>query len=371
MALVAIVHNHPIHYQHLLFCELAKTGLDFEVLFTAASGGSRIEAPLPLNNEYLYSIAYSGSYEEAPGIRTARFVWKTLDRIRPTVVIISGYSDIAAWTAWIWACLHRVKKILWAESNVFDHPRSAWKEFPKRVFVRGCDCSHVYGTSSLQYIEMLGMPRSRIRTKRAVANTALFLNASDPIHECQEAIRLLYCGRFSPEKNLPFLMRAFARLHQNTESPRLVLRLVGFGPVEGALRNLAEELGISKIVDFAGGRRQADLPKVFRNSDVLILPSVSEPWGLVVNEAMLSGLPVAVSERCGCAADLVKAENGWIFSPDNEVELTGLLDHIAGTRREFLEEMGRSGKLLAVEYSPENCSRIVLEMVNDLLRVPR
>ena len=369
MASVAIIHNYPIHYQHLLFCELATRGLDFEVLFVAASSGNRIESPLPSNSEYPFSIGHAGSYETAPTIKTALFFWKALNRVRPAIVILTGYCDIAVWTAWLWSGLHGAKKILWAESNVFDHPRRFWRELPKRLFVKSCDCAHVYGTSSLEYLEKLGMPRTRIRTKRAVANTALFLNASDARTDCPKAITLLYCGRFSPEKNLAFFMRAFAGLHQESESPRLLLKLVGFGPLEETLRHQAQELEISKLVEFAGRRRQADLPQIFGDSDVLILPSLIEQWGLVVNEAMLSGLPVAVSERCGCAVDLVKPENGWIFRPDDEVELTKLLERIAGTPREVLNEMGRAGRLLATEYGPENCARGVLEMVNGLLLV--
>jgi hypothetical protein len=74
MAPVAIIHNHPAHYQHLLFCELAQKGLDFEVLFLAASSGARIQAPLPTDREYLYSIGHMGSYETAPRQKTSQFV---------------------------------------------------------------------------------------------------------------------------------------------------------------------------------------------------------------------------------------------------------------------------------------------------------
>ena len=369
MTTVAIVHNHPIHYQHLLFCELARRGLDFEVLFVAAFSGNRIESPLPKNLEYPYSIGHAGSYETAKRIKSALFICKALNRIRPAIVIISGYSDAAAWTAWLWANLRRTKRILWSESNVFDHPRYLWRELAKRVFVTGCDSAHVYGTSGLEYLERLGMARSRIRTKRAIANTALFLNHGGVADQSGKAIRLLFCGRLSPEKNLPFLMRAFARLDQDTESPRMVLKLVGYGPLEHALRDLAEELGILKIVDFAGGRQQADLPMVFRSSDVLILPSTSETWGVVVNEAMLSGLPVAVSARCGCAADLVKPQTGWIFSPDDEVELAKLLDRIADTQIDVLKEMGRTARSMAAEYSPENCAKAVLENISGVLQM--
>lgn len=368
MSSVVILHNHPIHYQHLLFCALAARGMDFEVLFTARSGQGRLEAPLPVSSEYAYSIGYDGSYENAAATSTARFVWRSLDRIRPAVVILCGYADTAAWTGWLWAGTHGTAKILWAESNAFDHRRHRWKELPKQIFVRNCQLAHTYGISSREYIESLGMPRNRIQIRRAVADTALFLAGDDV--EKTGPIRLLYCGRLSPEKNLEMLLRALARLEQNPESPKIVLKLLGHGPLKHHLREIAEKIGIGRTVKFIGSQPQAALPAIFRQSDVLILPSTREPWGLVVNEAMLSGLPVAVSTQCGCVADLVRPDNGWTFSPHDTDGLAKLLAQIADTPREVLRQMGRAGRSLAREYSPENCARAVVNMVDLLLCVP-
>jgi glycosyltransferase involved in cell wall biosynthesis len=366
MASVAIIHNHPIHYQHLLFCELARRQLDFEVLFLAASSGVRMQAPLPANGEYPYSIGHTGSYETAPTIGTGRFVWHSLNRIRPAVVILCGWADAAMWTGWLWAERHGAARILWAESNSFDHQRWVWRELPKRLFVRRCNAAHVYGTSSRAYVEHLGMAGDRIYTKRAIANTALFLNYRSPEARQSGPIRLLFCGRLAPEKNLAMLLRAFAGLEQSVEAPRMLLRLVGHGPLEAELRGLARELKIEKLVEFYGSASQTDLPAIYCESDILILPSTSEPWGLVVNEAMLSRLPVAVSTNCGCVADLVNSRTGWTFSPYDERELTKLLARIATTPRRELEQMGRAGYSLASEYSPENCALAVIKMANGL-----
>jgi len=369
MTSVAIIHNHPIHYQHLLFTELARRGMVFEVLFTAASSGARIGG-LSETSEYRHSIGHTGPYEGAPKIATAHFVWKALNRLRPEVVIISGYADIAAWTGWLWAEVNRSNRILWSESNEFDHPRQTWREIPKRFFLSRCDLAHVYGTSGREYLEMLGMPRKKIGTKRAVVNTELFLDGKHTPDAKTGPIRLLYCGRLSPEKNVAMLLRAFAGLRQKADSPRTTLKIVGHGPQADALRKMSVDLGIDRIVQFAGFATQAALQQILVDSDVLVLPSKSEPWGLVVNEAMLSGLAVAVSDRCGCVADLVSHETGWTFSPDNEAEVTSLLDRIADTPREILEEMGRAGRSIAAEYSPENCAKAVEAMVNSLPHIP-
>ncbi len=371
MSSAVIIHNHPIHYQHLLFCELAKKGLEFEVLFTASSSRSRIEAPLPERQEYVYSIGYSGSYESVGKLNAAFFVWRSLNRLRPKVVILSGYCDVATWTGWLWAGIYRAGRILWAESNVFDHRRNRWKESIKRLFVKGCDCAHVYGTSNKEYLEELGMPADRIILKRAVANTALFLKASVVSTQKPDCITLLYCGRFSSEKNLAMLFRALAAVGQDRRKPRIALKLIGYGPLEDSLHILARDLRIAGLVEFAGKANQADLPQMFAAADVLILPSICEPWGLVVNEGMLSGLAVAVSNQCGCAADLVTPETGWTFSPYDEVGLTELIEKIAETPRLEHKRMGSAARKLASEYSPENCAVLVMQTVSEIAQKRR
>jgi len=366
-----IVHNHPIHYKHLLFGALAKTGLNFKVLFTGAFSGQRLEKPLPKAGEYQYEIGFDGPYECAPKGVAANFVWRSLGRLSPNVVIISGYYDVAAWTAWTWAGLHGAKRVLWAESNEFDSHRHLAKELIKRLFVKHCDLAHVYGTSSRRYIERLGMPAERIYAKRAVADTSLFFESNElgPPRPIQK--QLIYVGRFAKEKNLEFLLRAFSRLKQDRDDPALVLSLVGYGPLESELRNLTITLGLENAVRFLGKALQAELPAILRRADAFVLPSIYEPWGLVANEAMLCGLPVLLSTQCGCTADLCQTNTGWSFSPWDLRALTNLLLVVSSTPQQRLREMGHAAAKLASVYSPDNCATIVSESIHQVISKPR
>lgn len=363
----AIVHNHPIHYKHLLFKALARTGLNFEVMFTAAFSGQRLEKPLPNEREYRFRVGYEGSYECVPAGTAARFVWRSLSQLSPAAVIISGYYDEAAWTAWTWCALHRAKRILWAESNEFDKPRRLLKELPKRVFVRNCDAAHVYGSSSASYIQKLGMPGELIRTKRAVADTSLFFHSLEAEHSKPAHKQLLYVGRFVKEKNLEFLLRALADLKQDRSNPALVLSLVGYGPTENELRLLAAHLGLENEVRFLGKAVQKQLPAFLHSADALVLPSLYEPWGLVALEAMLCGLPVLLSTQCGCTADLCRPETGWSFSPWDQGSLTKLLRTLSSSPREQLREMGNAAARTAAVYTPEACAAVVSESVTEVL----
>jgi len=367
MCTAAIIHNYPIHYEHLLFRELKRQGLDFVVLFTAAGSKNRIETLALSQDIYRFRIGFRGPYERHPRLPTFRFIWGSLSELTPEVVVISGWYDVAAWAAWYWAERYGRPRILWAESNRFDRPRHFWSELPKRLFVRGCAAANVYGVSNLEYLTWLGMPGERIFTKRAVADVERFVGAAVvPEHRPAHKV-VLYVGRFSPEKNLEFLLRAFVRLSQDPTRPKLMLAMAGYGPLEGKLRGMVDALGLQGLVEFWGSKRQEELPAVYRRADALVLPSVREPWGLVVLEAMLCGLPVLVSARCGCARDLVTAETGWVFSPCDEARLACLLEAVADLPREKLQQMGSAGRALARQYSPENCARIVIATIQKVL----
>lgn len=363
MPTAAIIHNHPIHYKNLLFQELQRRGLSFEVLFVASSSVNRLEAP---SGGYPYRWGYEGFYENAPALAVARFVWSALEEIDPQVVIISGYYDVAAWTAWVWAELHRRPKLLWAESNRFDHRRRCWKEGIKATFVRRCAAANVYGESNREYLRDLGMRDANITTKRAVIDTGLFTYSPPPTGKRPYRV-LLYVGRFSPEKNLERLLRAWARLVRDQTSPPAHLALVGYGPLENSLRALASELRLWSTVEFRGPARQHELPAVYSEADALVLPSLRETWGLVVLEGMACGLPVAVSNQCGCARDVVNDTTGITFDPTSEDDLLSALRDLLSRPQAQLERMGRAASDIASEYSPRNSARLVMATIASIL----
>jgi glycosyltransferase involved in cell wall biosynthesis len=363
VAPVAIIHNIPISYKHLLFSELARIGLDFEVLFLASGSADRIEVPDLARAPYRSRIGFQGGYEALPRWHTARYVWRSLSQIQPGAVIISGWSDVGAWTAKLWCTVHGRPHILWAESNRFDRPRVCWKELTKAVFVRGFGSAQVYGSTNAEYLVHLGFDARKIWKKRAVADVKLFrlVEQIGPRDDSRKVI--LFVGRLAPEKNLEFVLQALDRLSLEARQ-RVRLRIVGYGPLEVSLRLKAESLGLNDMVEFGGPRKHSELPEVYHSADVLLLPSTSETWGLTVNEGMLCGLAAIVSDRCGCARDLVNPGTGWSFNPRDPAGFARILERVATMPTDDLRMMGRNAAALAREYSAENCARIVLECLS-------
>jgi glycosyltransferase involved in cell wall biosynthesis len=143
------------------------------------------------------------------------------------------------------------------------------------------------------------------------------------------------------------LLRAFAK----ADAPNLFLVFAGDGPLHGEIAREAMELGVGGRVRLLGFVNQSELPAAYRASDVLVLPSEYEPFGVVVNKAILCGCVAAVSNHVGAGRDLIRAENGFVFPCGNISALAGILRQIAGNAQR-LEEMSKSSQIILEKWSP-------------------
>ena len=127
---------------------------------------------------------------------------------------------------------------------------------------------------------------------------------------------MLFCAKLQPWKGPGDALEAFARANV----PNSYLVFAGDGPLRTSIEQRADELGVSERVRILGFVNQSQLPSVYCAADLLVLPSLYEPFGFVVNEAMLCGCPVAVSDRVGAKYDLVRqGETGYVF-PTGDVD---------------------------------------------------
>jgi glycosyltransferase involved in cell wall biosynthesis len=126
---------------------------------------------------------------------------------------------------------------------------------------------------------------------------------------------LLYVGQFIARKGVQLFLRAAARLQK--QGLEFSLLLVGSGRDKPTTEKLVQELGL-KNVHFQPSQRPAEMPGIYRSADVLVFPTLEDPWGLVANEAIISGLPVLCSTYAGCAQELFPTDS--IFDPENADE---------------------------------------------------
>lgn len=255
---------------------------------------------------------------------------------------LSGYGRSEYRLMLMWCWWKSVDVVLFAESwygsNRLLNELKGW--FLRKI----CKGFLVSGEKAENHFHhKLKIDLSRIEKGYSVVDNAHF---SSEIEVEREKI-LLCVARFSPEKNLENLILAFQR---SELSKTWKLKIVGGGPQKGHLQSIISE----DRVELSDWLSYQALPYLYAQSSFFILPSTFEPWGLVVNEAMAAGLPIAVSTSCGCYPDLVDVRNGFIFEPNDLDSIVFVLNQIAALKPVEFELMGKRSKEIIARYRPED-----------------
>ena len=252
---------------------------------------------------------------------------------------IAGYGRPEYRKMLLWCRMNGIRVVLFAETwypGKFDFLKGLFLRFVCRGFL-------VSGIRAKEHFaSYLGMDNQKISLPYSVVDNAHFHQVSPDY-----ASRKILClARFSPEKNLANFIKAF-RLSGISEQG-WSLELVGGGPLKD---ELAKESGNGiQLRDWVS---YGELPSLYASAGVFILPSIFEPWGLVVNEAMAAGLPVLVSEECGCAPDLVPEENLRFPAADIKA-LSGVLKKIAGMEPSERKAIGERNRMRIAAFSPDS-----------------
>ena len=298
-------------------------------------------------------------------------LWKQLTRLDPEAVLVPGYYTLPAVAAALWAKTHDRQSILMTESTAFDHARVPWKEALKSLLLRTLfDAAVAGGKAHGRYLEQLHFPMDRVAyAYDVVDNAGIAMSVMELRRQPQHQVAgvstpyFLYVGRLAPEKNVEALLAAWEAYRQAGGMWPLVL--VGDGPSGAALQRQAEVSLFNTDICFAGLRTSRELPQWYALAGCFVLPSLREPWGLVVNEAMAAGLPVLVSSRCGCAEDLVEnGSNGFVFDPTSISDLTGRLQAIANLSSQELKVMGSTSERIIAAYSPQRFGLGIARLLN-------
>jgi len=268
--------------------------------------------------------------QKMPTPAVAQRLESVLDNICPEIVVIPGWSDAAALAALYWCQKKQVATIIMSESTAWDEKRSLVKEWVKHQVVGLGSAALVGGTPHRDYLAKLGMPPDNIFLGYDAVDNSYFAKKAALVRNQKSEVRkkrglpekyFLASARFVEKKNLPRLIEAYAVYRKSAEVEYAKteiwdLVLLGDGALREDLEARSLQLGVSQWIHLSGFRQYPDLPDYYGCAQVFIHASTTEQWGLVVNEAMATGLPVLVSHRCGCATDLVRnGINGFTFDP--------------------------------------------------------
>jgi len=288
-------------------------------------------------------------------------LWKALDEISPDVLALPGWGHWYSNAALSWALANGVRVVAMSETTRADRDRAAPRELSKKAILTGFDAALVGGTPQWRYLAELGFPTDRIVLGYDAVDNDHFGRGTQEARradgEARDRYRLparyfLTSCRLIRRKNVAGLLRAFAMYRQRAKSAPCDLVVLGDGPERGALQDLALEIGVGDSVHFMGFRQYPDLPAFYALATAFVLPSLTEPWGLVVNEAMACGVPVLASETAGCARDLVvPGQTGWRFAPEDTPRLAALLSTFA-EQPQLAKRMGHAAGRFIQDWGP-------------------
>ena len=361
-----------------------------------------------------------------------RQMQSALNEAKPQVVAVPGWSSTDSLSALSWCLRTNTPAVMMSESTEWDERRVPWKEWMKRRLIRICSAALAGGAPHGDYLKKLGLPPERIFSGYDAVDNGYFENKVAEIRNQKSEIRNKYglpekyflaSARFVEKKNLPRLLQAFARyraLAQRSEigdrksesanqkgaceigratsqagenqnkfqlsdfpisglkndlrpptSDLWHLVLLGDGPLRSSIFDLRSSLGLDNSVHLPGFKQYDELPIYYGLASVFVHASATEQWGLVVNEAMASGLPVLVSNRCGCALDLVQeGKNGFTFDPFNVEQLAQMMLKISAFSFP-LSAFGSESHRIISNWGPERFASGLQQAVEMALTTPR
>jgi glycosyltransferase involved in cell wall biosynthesis len=251
-----------------------------------------------------------------------------------------------------------------SESKEDDAPRTWWRELIKSWLIKPYKAALVGGQAHKRYLIKLGMSTNSIFLGYDVVGND-FLQP-DKIQSLPNPLKKSYflaINRFVPKKNLLFLISSYAAYRQIAGNNAWDLVLSGDGQQRPQIEQLIAELGLSDVVHLPGFLQQNELLPYFVHASCFIHASIQEQWGLVVNEAMAAGLPVLVSNRCGCFEDLViEGVNGFGFDPENSQQLTDLMLKVSSEKID-LAQKGNAALEHIQKFSPDYFAQGLMQAV--------
>ena len=368
---VAVIFHHigPYHHARLNAAadRLSVTGIEWSAKGYDAWGVAEVPP------RYRKISLFPEATDHYPARATLRRAFRSaLEEVNPDAVAVNGWNNFGSLAAANCCMDRRIPMVVMSESARGDEPRTWWKEMIKRRIVDFYSAALVGGQRHVEYLVELGMPQERIFTGYDVVDNDYFANRA--IESRNSHLRRGYGGqaafeirkeyglpenyflasaRFIEKKNLTRLIRAYAEYREKWKGDTpWDLVLLGDGPLRETLNTQLSTFNLHSHVHLPGFKQYDELPVYYALANAFVHASTTEQWGLVVNEAIASGLPVIVSDRCGCVPELVR-DNGFTFNPMDEHELASLLFQMATLSDDERKRLRDASYKIAANFVPE------------------
>jgi glycosyltransferase involved in cell wall biosynthesis len=386
------VMTHPIQYYSPWFRFIAREAKEIELKVLYASEPTPEQQGVGFEAPFTWDIPLRDGYESEV-MRSARAgdrfdsdsflgldvpdVGARIERTEPDAVLLSGWHSITLVRA-IQACRRRRIPLLYRGDTHLNGRRPGVRHLPWRLRTRGLlkrfDRYLSVGRRTREYLRSFGISEGRVFDSPHAVDNDLFSREAAPYQtpgarrdarkewgiEADDFVAI-FVGKLSSHKRPSDLLRAAGLM-----KARPVIAIAGWGPLATELSDAGAALHIPVVR--LGLLEQSALGRAYAISDCLALTSESESWGLVVNEAMATGLPCVVSERVGCAPDLVvPGETGELFPVGDVAALAAALDRLRDERAAGKSRDGDCRRRVR-EFSFENATRGLIEACRSVVK---
>jgi glycosyltransferase involved in cell wall biosynthesis len=370
---VALLTNFIPPYRLPVFRELARRVGSLRIFLSTTMEGDRLWKPefggLEVRVQRTYTRRSGGPREPPQEIKDTHFPLDTLAvlaRFRPDVVI-SGELGFRTLSAALYCAMHPAAKlVIWATlSAESERHRGAFRRMIRRVLLHRADAVIVNGRSGRRYIERFGVPPPIVFEVPQTADVNGF--ARVPLVRSPEAARrLLYAGRLVSVKRVAPFLEVLARWARENSATAIEFWIAGTGPRRDAIA--AVPCPPNLRVKFLGHIEYADLPRVYADAGVLVFPSDADEWGVVVNEAMASAMPVLGSSGAQAVSELVQdGVSGWVFPAGDAAKLLQKIGEVFRAGDDQLDRMRVRARDRALSITPER----VVDRIEDAMRFAR
>jgi glycosyltransferase involved in cell wall biosynthesis len=292
-------------------------------------------------------------------------------------VLVSLYAAPVFVIGWSLAKLRGIRtcfRVLCTSDRWFArHPA---KEALKRLMFQRVDAIETPGMDGKNYAMRYGSTADRIFLATHAIDLVHFQTRSLMASEKRSSLRqnlglrgtaYIYVGRLWRGKGLHYLFQAFEHVQKSSDHA-VSLLIVGDGDEEGTLRQMTLERGL-RNVSFAGFQQKSDLPKYYSAADVFVFPTLGDPYGLVIDEAMACALPIISTSAAGEIHDRVEdGGNGYIVPPENAAALADRMLYLSG-KRELRKHMGKESKKKIAGHTPERWAADFERIVETILSI--
>lgn len=355
------------HYHAARYTGFAKINDNFKII-TVANGADLQQivvgnvSELPIVELYPSPTHY---YEALENKKIKHDIFSMLELINPDTIVVSGWSNAESIIGILWAKLHFRKVVIMSESQKDDADRNTLIEYAKRLIVKQCDAALVGGKTHRDYLCKLGMEACNVHLGYDAVDNYYFANEANLVRKMPNDTRSRYnlphsyflaSGRFIEKKNFVRLITAHSMLcEQQKNCPDLVI--IGGGNLHNIINEARSMHFNSKKVHLPGVVEYADLPAYYGLAEAFVHVATSEQWGLVISEALASGIPVIASDRCGATRELIQNGYSGIVSGVEVDEILYALNTYFCMNSKQRKTLSINGYRSVGNYSPERFGR--------------